>query len=481
MKSFIPLIFLILCFFYTETEAQDKVDTRRKSIYPVVSYEEPYRNQFHFSPKVGWMNDINGPLYYDGVYHMFFQHYPYGNQWANMHWGYATSKDLLYWTQHNPALVPGKNGNTKGMAYSGTAIIDSLNTSGLQTGKHPVFILPYTDTAEGQSLAYSNDLGKTWVRFKDNPVISKPDEDEKPMTRRDPKVFWYAPKQHWVMVVFREKVGMEFFASKNLRDWEYKNTFNAKFFWECPDMFQMEVEGTQEKKWVLMAAIGAYCVGDFNGESFTKETQVQKMYLGPDIYAGQSFYNAPNNKIIQMAWLGMWNRKLPILNNLLWNHAASFPVELTLHKNDSTYRIHRNPIKNIQKLVKENIVHKKITVDNHSKNLNVNAFKTYDLEFTIDVSKTLTDSLELQISNKTVLLNLKDYIIDGINTNSKIKQINIRILKDIACYELFINTGTYSKAEEFAFDDNDNTLLFKTSNPITITQFSLKELGSIWH
>lgn len=481
MKISVTLLFLILCLIFIDVNSQTLVDTRSKSIYPETNYSEPYRNQFHFSPKAGWMNDINGPFYYNGVYHMFYQHYPYGNQWANMHWGYATSTDLLHWKHHNPALVPGEDGNTNGMAYSGTAVIDSLNTSGLQTGKHPVFILPYTDTNEGQSLVYSNNLGKTWQRFKHNPVIAKPKADEKPMIRRDPKVFWYAPKNQWVMVVFREKIGMEFFTSKNLTDWQLKNVFNAEYFWECPDMFQMQVEGTQEKKWVLMAAIGAYCVGDFDGETFTKETEVKKMYLGPDIYAGQSFYNAPNNEIIQMAWLGMWNRKIPELNSNLWNHAATFPVELTLHKDeDNKYHIRRSPIRAISKLVTKTIDFNDVKLSEVENPLQNIGFKTYDLQFTIHLNETRQQNISLNISNKSIKINLKEHTIDGIKFTPQNNTVTIRILKDVACYELFINNGVASKAEEFPFNPKNNSIGFKLEFPLSIKHLSVKQLKSIW-
>ncbi|MDZ7722226.1 MAG: DUF4980 domain-containing protein [candidate division KSB1 bacterium] len=202
-------------------------------------YREKLRPQFHFSSRRGWNNDPNGLVYYDDEYHLFYQHNPYGWNWGNMHWGHAVSPDLIHWQELPIALYP----DELGTMFSGSAVIDSQNTSGFQTGDEKVMVAAYT--ADGpemqvQCIAYSNDKGRTWSKYKGNPVIGDRRDIVGSSNIRDPKVFWHDQTNQWIMVLF-EGTGFSIFNSDNLTDWQYKS--HVKGFWECPELFELPVDG----------------------------------------------------------------------------------------------------------------------------------------------------------------------------------------------------------------------------------------------
>ena len=482
MKVFINFVIGITVLFFLLTTninaANNKlasVDTSGKLIYPATNYQEKYRNQFHYSPQAGWMNDINGIFYHDGLYHLTYQHYPYKNEWADMHWGYATSSDLLTWQQKNPALVPGVN--SEGMAYSGTAFIDHNNTLGVQKGILPTVVMAFTDTKAGQSLVYSTNAGKTWVPYQNNPVLKTPKSLDKIEAQRDPKVFWYEPDNKWIMVLFEEKKGMLFFSSKNLIDWQYHSTFNAKGFWECPDMFEFTIEGSNQKKWVLMAPIGTYAIGDFNGEEFIAEQTDLSMFQGIDLYGGQSFFDPIKNRLIQFVWLGMWNRD-PVKST--WNHSVSFPVVLALEKFGDDLRLTRTPIAEIGALYKKQ---HKFQSQQIAKNQNIlSNIKSdmFDLQFSIDLTKTKAEKITFNIAGKEFDYNLNTHAFNTKPIVSITDKLDFRLLVDKGAIEVFINNGTFSYAEEFPFLEKDNSIGFYGDGVISLNELTLSELKSIW-
>ena len=241
-------------------------------------YRERYRPQFHFSPEMNWMNDPNGLVYYDGEYHLFYQHNPHGNEWGHMSWGHAVSTDLVHW-KHLPIALHDEYGV---MAFSGCCVVDWNNTSGFGKNGQPPLVAVYTGHGYGnqtQDLAYSNDRGRTWTKFSGNPVL-----DLRNPNFRDPKVFWSKQSQQWVMLVsLAEEKKLQFYGSPDLKKWKWLSDFeNAgvknKPNWECPDLFELPVENEKGKtKWVLEVDMGdgsvaggsggEYFVGEFDGDS----------------------------------------------------------------------------------------------------------------------------------------------------------------------------------------------------------------------
>lgn len=316
-------------------------------------YKEKDRPQVHFTAQRGWLNDPNGLLYHDGEYHLYFQHNPYGWPWGNMHWGHAVSTDLLHWKQLNEAIYPVvKEGVVNDAAFSGSATVDPANTAGFRKNGIDPIIAAYTSTGRGECLQISYDKGRTFVDYEGNPVVKH--------NGRDPKVFWYAPGSHWVMVVWDEGVSKKLslgqqasvrehsiYTSPDLKRWTYRS--GVPGFFECPDLFELPVEGRPgSKKWVLYDASGRYVVGDFDGKEFMVEQNFTKYeHGGGYFYAAQTYNHAPNSRRIQIGWgRDISHPGMP------FNQAMLFPTELTLKMTASGYRLCPTPVKEINSLHK---------------------------------------------------------------------------------------------------------------------------------
>ncbi len=310
------------------------------------AYLEPHRPQIHFSPPANWMNDPNGLLYSNGTYHLFYQYYPKDTKWGPMHWGHATSPNLMQWTNQPIALYP----DSLGYIFSGSAVIDKNNTSGLgKGGKAPmVAIFTYHDPAgekEGrknyqtQGLAYSHDEGKTWTKYSGNPVLENPGIQD----FRDPKVMWYEPDKRWLMTL-ATKDRISFYASADLMDWTKKSEFGAALgahggVWECPDLFTLEYKG--QKHWVLIVNINPggpnggsatqYFIGKFDGITFTPtDTATRWLDYGPDEYAGITYENTGNRRIF-LGWMSNWLYGQDVPTHP-WRSAMTIPRDLHLEE-----------------------------------------------------------------------------------------------------------------------------------------------------
>lgn len=281
------------------------------------SNRETYRPVYHHTPMYGWMNDPNGMFYKDGVYHLYFQYNPYGSMWANMTWGHSTSTDLAHWTYEGTAIVP----DAWGAIFSGSCVVDKDNTAGFGKGTVVAFYTSAKSTPWGdvqsQSMAYSLDNGKTFIKYEHNPILTSTERDF-----RDPKVFWYAPGKHWVMML---AVGqeMQIYSSINLKEWKKESSFGAMQgahggVWECPDLVELAVEGSEEKKWVLICNLNPggpfggsaaqYFVGSFDGKKFVNESPTQTKWLdwGKDNYATVTWSNAPAGRCVALGWMSNW-------------------------------------------------------------------------------------------------------------------------------------------------------------------------------
>ena len=308
-------------------------------------YREKFRPQLTFSSRRGWLNDPNGLVYYDGVYHLFYQHNPYGVGWGNMHWGHAVSKDLLRWEERPVALYPDR----LGPMFSGSAVVDRKNSSGLGKGTEPSIVLFYTAAGNPsvQCMAHSNDQGKTFTKYAGNPIVKNIAPGD-----RDPKVIWHAPSKRWVMVLYvgvPKKVGVEhaihFFTSTNLKEWKYASRVSG--FFECPDLFELPMDGYPKKtKWVLTAASSEYMVGTFDGERFTPETAKLPGHRGKGFYAAQTFSDIPatDGRRIQIGWGQMPSPGMP------FSQMMCFPCKLALVSTKEGPRLAWQPIEEIEKL-----------------------------------------------------------------------------------------------------------------------------------
>jgi sucrose-6-phosphate hydrolase SacC (GH32 family) len=304
-------------------------------------YREALRPQFHYSPRRGWNNDANGLVFYRGEYHLFYQHNPYGWNWGNMHWGHATSHDLVHWTEQAEAIYPGDLGTI----YSGSAVVDWHNTSGFGMHGQPPLVLTYTAAGDhfSQCVAYSSDGGHSFVKFAGNPVIPQITAEN-----RDPKVFWDEPLKKWGMVLWVERDGhntIQFLTSPNLKDWTQAG--RADDFFECPDFFELPVDGNPaNKKWVLTAASSDYEVGSFDGLKFSAETAKLPGHCGGGSYAAQTYSDIPANdgRRIQIGWLRASSPGMP------FNQCLTLPHELRLLQTAAGPRLTFTPVRELQSL-----------------------------------------------------------------------------------------------------------------------------------
>lgn len=304
-------------------------------------YSEPLRPLFHFTAEKGWLNDPNGLVYANGEYHLFFQHNPFGTEWGNMTWGHAVSTDLVHWKQLPNAIEP----DERGTIYSGSAVTDPENTSGLNAD----LIAFYTsaggksDASKGQpftqSLAYSRDKGRTFVKLP-KPIISHIEAEN-----RDPKVAWHAASRSWVLALYLDHERFALFTSRNLKDWTLVQNLVMPGSAECPDFFEMPVMGSRERKWVFTSANGRYRIGSFDGKKFRPETAPQQVEFGGNNYAVQTYYGLPKERHVQIGWMN--GGSYP---GMPFNQQMTFPCELTLRKTPEGLRLFRYPIAEIEKL-----------------------------------------------------------------------------------------------------------------------------------
>ena len=319
-------------------------------------YKEQYRPQFHFSPAKNWCNDPNGLVYANGEYHLFYQFNPYDNVWGHMTWAHAVSKDLVHW-QHLPVAIPEENGI---MIFSGTCVLDKNNTSGLgKDGKAPMIAI-YTgngDKNQSQCLAYSNDNGRTWTKYSNNPILDLHEADF-----RDPKVFWHEATQKWVMcVMLSVQHKLQLYSSKNLLQWNLMSEFgpvgDTSSVWECPDLFPVPVENNEtEKKWVLtmsMAPRMQYFVGEFDGTTFHNENPANLVYrpdYGGDYYAAIGYNQLPSNaQPVMIGWINNWNYANDIPTTP-WKGAMSLPRNISVRKTGSNWLLVQQPLKELASL-----------------------------------------------------------------------------------------------------------------------------------
>ena len=314
---------------------------------------ERFRPIYHHTPAYGWMNDPNGMFYKDGVYHLFYQWNPYGSQWENMTWGHSVSRDLVHWEARPAAIEP----DALGTIFSGSCVVDRLNSSGFGTGAVIAF---YTSAGQNQtqSMAYSTDNGDTFTKYVSNPVITGDVRDF-----RDPKAFWNGEAGMWNLILAAGGE-MRIYSSHDLKDWKYESSFGEGYgchesVWECPDLFALNVRGTGSRKWMLVCNTGGapgggcgtqYFIGDFDGHRFTTD-QKETLWMdyGKDHYATVTFDNAPDGRRIAMAWMSNWQYS-GVVPTMQFRSADSVPRDLDIFENEGRYYCGVTPSRELSSL-----------------------------------------------------------------------------------------------------------------------------------
>lgn len=406
--------FLLLTVSFTLLESCDH--STSNSSGKMTDTIDSYRPSYHFSPDSNWVNDPNGLFFYNGKYNLFTQYNPFANIWGHMSWGHAISNDLLSWKELPVAIPEFTNADSiTTMIFSGSAVVDSFNTSGFAQEKNQVpLVAIYTSNltkkehqlAQNQSIAYSLDEGLTWKQYAGNPVLDIGSKEF-----RDPKVFWYAPGKKWVMVVSKATTHtVQFYESQNLKKWkllsEFGMTGNIANVWECPDLYQLAVEGSNEKKWVLSLSAGGerkgvlamqYFVGDFDGKKFSADPLGYPLYVdhGQDFYAGVTYNNIPasDGRKIMIGWASCWNYARDIPTGKVWRGVYAMPRELHLKKEGSNYMLIQKPVKEYDSLRKETLSIDIQEVDS----LFDLSYKgdSYEIETTIEPDKSSTTGIKL--------------------------------------------------------------------------------------
>ena len=429
------------------------------------------RPQYHFTPPQNFMNDPNGLVFYDGEYHLFYQHNPFGDVWGHMSWGHAVSRDLIHW-DHLPVALHEEDGV---MIFSGSAVVDLQTSSGFGNDNHRPLVAIYTGQSgveQHQNLAYSLDRGRTWMKYKGNPILSIGARDF-----RDPKVFWYKPTQQWVMVtVLSDQYKIRFDGSPDLKHWTHLSDFGpggaVDGIWECPDLFPLVVEGQPEKnKWVLkvdaLKGTGAqYFIGDFDGTRFINDTtddQVLRVDYGNDFYAAQSWSDEPNDRHIWIGWLNNWHYA-NLIPTSPWRGLFSIPRELHLPQYPAGLLLVQEPIKELTEM-RQFFYHARDadveTVNSQLANLKMDIAAEIQVEFTLSTAREFGVRLCTGDEEATVIgydrqmqelfldrhhsgdITFSDKF-DGVHRAPLVPEqgkINLHIFVDACSVEVFANNG----------------------------------------
>ena len=442
-------------------------------------YREKYRPQFHFTAKKGWHNDPNGLVFYQGEYHLFFQHNPFDIKWGNMTWGHAVSPDLVHWTQLANAVEPDRMGTI----FSGSAVVDWENTASFEKGPEKTLVAIYT-AAGGtspesngqpytQCIAYSNDRGRTWTKYSGNPVVP-----HIVASNRDPKVVWHAPTRQWIMTLFLNQNDYRFLASPDLKTWTKLHDITVPGCGECPDFFEIAVEGEPGvAKWVWTAANGHYLVGSFDGKRFTAETGPHRADWGGNYYAVQSYSNVAEGRRVQISWMA--GGKYP---GMPFNQQMSVPCEMTLRTTPQGLRIFRMPVAEIEKLrAKE---HKLADLalppgENPLKDLQG---ELLDIRAEIELGQA--EEVGFKLRGQEIVYKVKARQLTCLGRSAPMEpidgRIRLAILLDRTSIEVFGNDGRVPMTTCFLPKADKSVEVFARGGAAKIISLAVYELKSAW-
>jgi sucrose-6-phosphate hydrolase SacC (GH32 family) len=441
---------------------------------PARLYDEQFRPQFHFSPQKNWMNDPNGLVFYRGEYHLFFQHNPQGIGWGNMTWGHAVAADLVHWRQLENAILPDRLGTI----FSGSAVVDGENTAGFQTGREKPIVCIYTSAGKPftQSLAYSNDRGRTWTKYAQNPVLKHVAGDN-----RDPKVFWHAASRKWIMALFLDGNRYALFGSSNLKDWTKLCEVPVPGAGECPDFFPLPVDGKPDNvKWVFWAANNSYLLGSFDGTTFRKEAGPLASHWGKNRYASQTYSGIlpSDGRRIQIAWMA--GGAYP---GMPFNQQMSFPVTLSLRTFADGVRLCAVPVKEIETLRGRRHWLAGMTPKPGENPLAGVEGELFDLRAEIEMGGA--SSVGLSIRGTPIRYDCKTKQLACLGTSAPLEpaagKIAIRVLVDRSSLEIFSGEGRINMAYCILPPaENKRLAVFAEGGRATLRSLEAWELKSIW-
>lgn len=518
MKNLALNLLLAIAMIACSSPAEQKSDLQTQ----LEKYKaQNFRPMIHYSPDSAWMNDPNGMVYFEGEYHLFYQYYPDSTVWGPMHWGHAVSTDMLHWEHLPIALYP----DDLGYIFSGSAVIDWNNTTGFQNGDTPPMVAIFThhepkgaleednNTFQYQSLAYSLDKGRTWTKYEGNPVLNSPNIRD----FRDPKVSWHEQTQKWIMTL-AVKDRIHFYASADLKDWIFLSEFGMDIgahggVWECPDLFELKVEGTNEKKWVLLVSIGSgglnggsatqYFVGDFDGNTFTTDqTEIRWIDHGRDNYAGVTWSDIPasDGRRLFIGWMSNW-QYAQVVPTKEWRSAMTLPRTLSLNTN---YELVSTPVDELRSLEENGEL---VIVNTEMVKREATPFNTpLKTELTFDLSETTASKFGIELTNNTgeiyqfgfdqkrgllfsdrTRASHTSFNENFANTmhiapfTTENNKMNLEIYLDRSSIEIFVNNGERVMTELlFPSSAFNSASIFYTDGEVEIIALKNTPLKSIW-
>ena len=471
-------------------------------------YDETYRPQFHFSPPKGWMNDPNGLIYFQGEYHLFYQYNPYSINWDSMHWGHAVSKDMVHWKHLPIAYTPESPIDDY---FTGSAVVDEKNVTGFFDDGEKGMVTVFTHRDNGvqqQSIGYSKD-GRTFFRY---PFCVLPNPGQEDF--RDPKVMWWEEKKRYLMAlaVFDH---VEFYTSKDLKRWTLLSKFGQlegshQGVWECPDLMELAVRGTNEKRWVLIvgdqgASKTQYFIGHFEGKQFINENP-PNMHLtldsGVDNYAGQTYNNMPDGRCVLIAWLNS-THLFNCTPTSPWRSVYTVPRELWLEKTTEGVRLFQRPVPELEILRKEPVRFENMQISSQQELCRI--APQFDCELVIDVTRStaMQTGVKLCVGERQEIMVGYDlqrsvlYVNRSISGNmcyaSKIPpyletkvlpvdgRISLRILVDHSTLEVFTASGE-AVISALVFPDaaQDRAVLYARKGVGIFEKAEIYPMKSIW-
>ncbi len=489
-----------------------------------VLYDESFRPQYHFTPAKNWMNDPNGPVYYKGEYHLFYQYNPFGDVWGHMSWGHAVSRDLVHW-QNLPVALPEENGV---MIFSGSVVVDWHNSSGFCRAANAreasclvAIYTGYDGKLQFQNLAYSNDQGRTWTKYSGNPVIDLQMENF-----RDPKVFWHDESHKWVMATaLSAQHKIRFFGSADLKHWTAMSDFGPAGgtggVWECPDLFRLPIEGEAgQTRWVLSVNLNPggpaggsgdqYFVGAFDGSTFIEEKPGNEILwadYGKDFYASTSFADIPasDGRRIWMGWLVNWDYAAKVPTHP-WRGVQSIPRTLGLRRFPDGIRVVQSPVKELEALRENHTSLESQSIAAANRILNSKKVRGDTLEVLVEMERGTAEESGLRVrkgANEETTIGvdwgLQQVFVDRTRSGNTAfdesfagrhagplrgenrKQVTLRILVDRSSVEVFANVGSTVISDAiFPSRDSKELEAYSKNGEARIVKLDVWSLKSSW-